>query len=181
MTHSAKEPATPEQIALVQKLFLTHSDAIKGFLLALVPVRDQVEDLLHATFLTVVDKAADFEKGSNFVAWSRAIARFETLRTRRIDANSPIIFSSELVDKLASEAPDFDLGEERLSVLAECYETLSPQQRDALDMQYRQALKPAQVAERLDMAPATVYVLLSRARTLLKKCIERKLRVMEGR
>jgi RNA polymerase sigma-70 factor (ECF subfamily) len=66
--------------------------------------------------------------------------------------------------------------DERIKLLAECMTQLAPQARRAMELRYQQAHKPAEIAKILGWTPNSIYVALSRARDVLKECVEAKLR-----
>jgi RNA polymerase sigma-70 factor (ECF subfamily) len=162
-----------EHLALLQKSFLANSEALKGFILSLVGPGEHVDDLLHATFLRVVQKGSDFQAGTNFLAWARTVARYVVLQSLRNNARSPQTFPPELIEKLADEAPTFDMSDARLIALNDCLERLSPRSRKAIELQYGHAMKPAAIAEQLAATPEAIYVMLSRARAFLAQCVQR--------
>ena len=71
--------------ATVSRLVLKHRHEVLAYLYSALPDYHAVEDLFQEVCLVVVQKAADFQDGSNFAAWARAIARHklrEQLRKR---------------------------------------------------------------------------------------------------
>jgi len=160
--------------ALVQQLFLRHSNSIRGFLLAFTPNLADIDDLLQTVFVTVTEKAESFEPGTNFPAWARAVARIELLRRLRERSTRPQTLDPDVVESLVAEVPELDTGNERLVALAGCIEQLSPRVRRAVEMRYREAHKPGEIARLMSLAKESVYVMLSRARAALRKCVERR-------
>ena len=68
------EPDTGEQYRIhIQQLFVKHQGVLKGYVLGLIPDFASAEEVLQEVFLTVTAKAEQFEEGSNFVAWARAV------------------------------------------------------------------------------------------------------------
>jgi len=172
--------ATPEQVALVQKLFIKHSPEVRGYLLVFASDPNDVDDLLHSAFLCVVAKAADFRPGTSFVAWARAIARIEMLRLASDRRRSPQLLSPEAIDLLSDDVPLFAEDQEVQQALVHCLERLAPRARQAIDLRYQQALLPGEIAGRMALAARSVNVMLSRARAALEECMERALRRGEG-
>jgi len=67
----------------VQQLFVRHQGQLRAFVLAIWPDFGRADDVLQEVFLTVTTKAADFQEGSNFLAWSRAITQRKLHEARR--------------------------------------------------------------------------------------------------
>jgi len=174
------EQPTDDRVTLVQQLFLKHSNSIRGYLLAFTPNLSDVDDLLQMAFMAVQAKADAFEPGTNFVAWARAVARIELLRRLREQSLGPTTLPADVIETLTADAPELDTGNERLVALAECIKGLSPRSREAVTQRYSHARKPTEIAKTLSLATESVYVMLSRARATLRKCVEHKLRVTEA-
>ncbi len=171
--------SSKDRTALVQQLFLRHSNSIRGFLLAFTPNLADVDDLLQEVFVTVTEKAESFEPGTNFPAWARAVARIELLRRLRERSGAPHSFDPEVVEALAADVPELHTDSRRLAVLAECLGQLSPRVRRAVEMRYLDARKSGEIARLLSLAKESVYVMLSRARASLRQCMEGKLSMQE--
>ncbi len=166
------------KVSHVQMLFVQHTPVLRGFILALLPDFSRVDDILQETFLTVTKKAAEFQPGSNFVGWACTIARFKVLESGRHKGRTQPL-SCEVIESLCACEPEaVEDGEDRLRLLAECMKQLAPQSRRAIELRYQQAHKPAEIARQIGWTAEAVYVALSRARTILRQCVEKKL--LEG-
>ena len=170
-------PDSNEYTSQVQALFVRHSAALRGFVVSLVPDFAAVDDILHDTFLTITAKAAEFEIGTNFLAWAKAIARFKVLHARRAHWREINGISEEAIEALCASEPEADAAplERRISALTQCIEMLPPQTRRAVELRYQQAHSVPEAAQRLGWTPGSLYVVLCRARSALRECIERKL------
>ena len=69
----------PSPTITVQKLFLQHAAALRGFIFGLLPDRDAGSDVFQEVFLIATRRAADFHSDGNFLAWVRGIARHKIL------------------------------------------------------------------------------------------------------
>ena len=170
-------PNSTDQTAQVQALFVRHSAALRGFVASLVSEFGVVDDVLHESFLTITAKAAEFELGTNFLAWAKAIARFKVLHARRAHWREVNGISDEAIEALCASEPEADLAplEHQLAVLASCIEALPKQTRRAVELRYQQAHSVPETAQRLGWTPGSLYVILCRARSALRECIERKM------
>jgi RNA polymerase sigma-70 factor (ECF subfamily) len=168
-------------IALVQELFIKESPRIRAFLLGLVPDLNRVDDLMHGVFLTITEKAHQFDRGRDFVRWATGIAKIELLRQLRENQKLPQAFTPEIIERLCVTYPVEESSMERLDALAACMETLAPRARKMILLRYFEALLPGEIASRMSLSAESVHVTLSRARNALRKCVERKLRLAEGK
>lgn len=165
---------------LVEQLFVKHVTAIRGFIEAFLPDFNQADDVLQDCFLTVAAKADEFQPSSDFLAWALAIARFKVLEAVR-KPGAVSYFSPAVLDTLAAAAPVEAPNEDMREFLRECIKELSERARQAIELRYGEACKPAEIARRLNWTPEAVYVTLSRARSLLRECMERKAKQQEHR
>ncbi|MES2475561.1 MAG: sigma-70 family RNA polymerase sigma factor [Verrucomicrobiota bacterium] len=158
----------------VQGLFLAHINVIRGFIRALVRDRHLADDVLQETFLTILKKADDFAPGTNFPRWACSVARLKVLEACRREKGNPLLLSEEAIAALAASdaVPEQDL---RIDLLECCIESLPPAMRRSIELRYQGDHKPAEIARIIGWSVEAVYVGLSRARTLLRDCIERKI------
>lgn len=169
------EPAPADRTLQVQQLFVQHQGAIKGFILSLRPDFAEAQDILQETFLTVTRKAAAFQAGSNFVAWSFSIARFKVLEAARARRRETEL-SVEVLDSLAAEAPREGVSEAHLFALRACLERLAPRAREVVRLRYHEEQAPGAIAARLAWGVNAVHVALARARVALRQCVEKQAR-----
>jgi RNA polymerase sigma-70 factor, ECF subfamily len=171
VTKNENTPSGP--VAGVQGLFLTHIDVVRGFIRALVRDRHLADDVLQETFLTVTRKADQFEPGTNFPRWACAIARLKVLEALRKQKGSLVFLSEEAIEALASsEEPT---GNPRADLLEACIADLPPAMKRSVELRYQGDHKPAEIARIVGWSAESVYVALSRARSLLRDCIEKKM------
>jgi RNA polymerase sigma-70 factor, ECF subfamily len=168
-----KQPASHRQS--VQQLFVKHTVYLRALIRAFLPDFNSADDVLQESFLTVTAKADSFREGTNFLAWATAIVKFKLLEHQRERRSSEQALAPEVIETLCQAAPP-PSGDDSQAMLAECLEELSPRAREALDIRYGEACKPTEVARRLNWKPEAVYVALSRARAVLRDCVERKIR-----
>lgn len=166
----------PSHTEIVQQLFVKHVAAIRAFIRAFLPDFNAADDVLQESFLIVTAKADDFAEGTNFLAWAIAIVKLKVLEHRRKHFASETALSPEVIDALCAAAPAATPTDDSQAMLIECLEELAPRARQAIDMRYGEACKPAEVARRLNWTPEAVYVALSRARATLRDCIQRKMK-----
>ena len=80
--------------------------------------------------------------------------------------------SPEVIEALCASEPEPEPDDSLLVHLQSCLTKLSPQSRRIIGMFYQQSHKPAEIARHLGWTAESVYVALSRARVLLRKCVE---------
>lgn len=158
----------------MQGLFLAHIDLIRGFIRALVRDRHLADDVLQETFLTVTRKAEDFEPGTNFPRWACAVARLKVLEAHRREKGNMLFLSEEAIEAL-STSEEVPAADYRTDLLECCIKDLPPAMKRSVELRYVGDHKPAEIARIIGWSAEAVYVTLSRARALLRQCIERKI------
>lgn len=171
MNDSGPETQPSPHTMRVQGLFVRHQSSVKAFILSLRPDFASADDILQETFLTVTRKAEDFEEGSNFIAWVFTIARFKVMEAGRRHPRETDL-SDDLLDTLAAEAPPADFFDTRLAALLACLDRLAPRAREIVRLRYQEEHGPGEIALRLKWKTAAVNVALSRARQLLRSCVQ---------
>ncbi len=161
---------------LVQTLFVQNMMAVRGFVIGLMPDFSRVDDVMQETFLTVTAKAADFREGSNFRSWACSIARFKVMEGWRRSGSREVALDEDVLDALCATALEEWQPEEELRLLARCKEELAPQARRVIELRYEQAHRPPEIAQRMGWSVNAVNVALARARSALRKCMDRHLR-----
>ena len=165
----------------VQQEFLRRVSAIRGFLVGLLADLDTADDVLQEVFLTVTEKAVEFEPGSDFMAWVRAIARLKVLEHWKASSRAPRPFATEVVEALVASAPGTEQDfSERRGALRDCLARLARTARRILELRYTDRLSSREIAERLAWKPQAVDVALSKARRFLRDCVRRTLGLARG-
>lgn len=158
----------------VQQLFVRHQGQLKAFVLALWPDFARAEDVLQEVFLAVTTKAHEFESGTNFLAWSKAIARFKLLEARRQLARPTV--NNDVLESLSAACPE-EWGEERkIALLATCLQSLAPRAQEVLRLRYHREHTPTEIARLLTRTVNSVNVALAKARLALRECLDQQLK-----
>ena len=180
-TNPSQPPLPPaEHLKAVQSSFIRNQAALKGLILGIIPDLNRAEDVLQDVFFVVTEKADSFELGTNFIAWAMRIAKFRMMELARIDRASGSSLTPDLIEKLVATYKTNDKHEEMLRVLNECVERLSPSARQLLTLRYHGRLKPAQISKDRGLAVETVYSVLSKTRSALRVCVERRMKSAGG-
>ena len=93
-------------------------------------------DVMQESFFTVSRKAATFEPGTYFVAWTCGIARLKALENLRQRKRATTLSEAAII-ALAEEAPAPETQTARESVLARCLERGTPKVCDLLSLKGR--------------------------------------------
>ena len=75
------------------------------YLLPLVGNASDADEVLQETNLIIWAKWKQFEPGTNFLAWGRAIARLEVFRFRRTHSSKLTFLQDDILELVAQRAP----------------------------------------------------------------------------
>lgn len=146
------------------------------YILSQVGRPSDAEEILQETNLIIWRKAAQFEIGTNFFAWSSRIATYEVLKFRERLGRERLRFSRSFVESIATEAAEnTEHWEQRRAALAVCLEKLRPADRELIEQRYADGENGIRVAEQLGRPINSVYQSLGRIRRVLIECVNRQL------
>lgn len=151
---------------------------------------DGADEVTQETLIRVFRHLRTFRGGSRFTTWLyRIVGRAaHDWRRRRGRMPRPVPDAAERLDRQAEVAPrGSDPGEaldrrRTLELVARFLGELPPRQREVFDLVELQGLSGPEVAERLGVAPATVRVLLLKARRgIRRRILEQSPELVEDR
>jgi RNA polymerase sigma-70 factor (ECF subfamily) len=138
-----------------------------------------VDDLAQETYIHVLQRVADYQPGTDPLAWLRTVAKHRVLaewrrRQRRGAAHRRYV--GEVMHRLgdASSAAQ-EAGEDpRLDALRHCLERLSQPARQLVEQHYFDGRSLTAVAELAQRSLAGLRVTLCRIRKSLHDCVSRQ-------
>src|SRR4051794_3676119 len=140
------------------QLFLANERRIFAFLLALVPVWSDAEDLLQETSVVMWRKLDGFEPGTDFGAWALSIARYQVLNHRKKQRRERVIFSEQTLELLADGMETLSQGADaRRDALEDCLKKLKARDRELIQWRYQPGASTQGVADRVGHSIQAVY------------------------
>ena len=159
-------------------LFVRNENAIRAFIRALQPFLSDADDVLQETFLTVSRKASSFEIGTNFMAWACGIARLKVLENFRQTKRANVL-SEKAIIALTEDFPSAESFKEREQALESALLNYHQTEGSSLEKVFRRQSSD-EMAEALGMTSNAVRVALSKARVVLRDCINLQLKETTG-
>jgi RNA polymerase sigma-70 factor (ECF subfamily) len=173
-----QQPAGPpasdqpgEATVRVQQLFVRYQSQLRSFVLALTGDFGVTDDIVQEVFLTITAKASSFRPDASFRHWMLAIARLKVLESRRAARR----FSPRVIESLAAALEPEKLAEDRLGPLLDCLDQLPPKMQELIRLRYFSQHGPTDLAAMLGRSISGVNTTLTKARDLLRECVDRKL------
>ncbi|MBI1371199.1 MAG: sigma-70 family RNA polymerase sigma factor [Phycisphaera sp.] len=153
---------------------LTDSQSrLYAYILSLVSNPEVARDVLQETNLVLIRKAAEFEPGSNFIAWSFAVSRYQVMASRTRSSRDRLVFCDEVLDAISGAFDeDNEQFEDQLDALSNCMAKLPDSHRELIRQRYQDARPVKAIAEELGQSANSVAVMLHRIRKTLMECIE---------
>ncbi|MFO7870204.1 MAG: sigma-70 family RNA polymerase sigma factor [Kiritimatiellia bacterium] len=141
------------------------------------------KDLVQETYHQAVRSAKNYDPSRPFAAWLRGIASHVLVNHYRKSGNNPLLLENSHLEVLAHEADEAavrnreqEYTEKRVEWLRECISQLSRRLRNMIKLKYFGRKLSKAIAEQMNMTEMAVNMALSRARSRLQECVERKAR-----
>ena len=147
-----------------------------GFFLKRLADRDQTLEVLQRTNLVICQKAADYQPGTSFEAWTFTIARFQLMAWRKNQSRNRLVFSDTVYEQIDSKTEQSQADDDaRVNALKDCVKQLNVDENKLLEQRYREDLPLATIASTMNMSLDAIGMRLSRIRKKLGKCIQQNL------
>lgn len=164
---------TPQDVEELATQWTSAQRTVAAFVRSLVTDFHASEDVLQRVAVALVRKYDHYDRRRPFIAWALGMAKIEVLMYLRQAATDRLVFDDALVERIAdsyehiaddpSPVPQF---------VNECVEELDGRSRQAIDLRYGKDLPTAQIALEMQLSDGAVRMMLSRSRSLLRKCLE---------
>jgi RNA polymerase sigma-70 factor, ECF subfamily len=157
----------------MQALFARHRTYVYRWLLRFVSNETLAEDLLSEVFLDVWRQAGRFQRRSSVSTWLISIARHKGLSARRRRTDGAEL-NEKLEATIADPANDPEVAlqeKDRGELVRRALIRLSPEHRQVIDLVYYHEKSVDDVAQILDVPPATVKTRMFYARKKLAELV----------
>ena len=156
--------------------FTHHWLEVEPYVFASVSGFHDAEDVVQRIAQELARRFDEYDSSRPFVGWALWIAKSRVIDFYRTQDRTRVVFSDELLGQLADTiANQADGRSNRREALEACLEELPPKSRRLLDLRYVEELSASEMAREIGSSSGSVRVLLSRVRTVLASCIERRL------
>ncbi len=137
---------------------------------------EAADDIAQEAFIVAFGKLHTFERGTNFGAWVRTIARYLVSKELRREDRRQRVLAEYVAEILASDdaPPSVDIAEKR-EALTRCLAALPKRARDLVQQRYFEKLGPSVIASHEGRRANDIRQALFRLRSDLHDCIRRRL------
>lgn len=160
-----------------ERLFGILRESFSLFMQQKVRNEQDAEELVQEALVTIADRLDSVEIEVSFAAWCYRVLENKLLnyyRAKRYQQNRTAP-AEEIDSAVSKEQLDPDLKRRLLECLRKVCED-NPRRARVLNLHY-QGFSVDDVCRKLDLTRNSVYILLSRARQLLKHCLEKGSRI----
>ncbi len=139
------------------------------------------DDLMQEAFLTACRRISDFREGADFGAWLRGIARLKAMEMWRNGQRAEVIQDPEVLAGVEETFATFDLtmssemswkADARQRIEA-CLSQLNEGLRSLVVLVYEKGIELRSACSELQISEAAAYQRLSRARDILRQCVQK--------
>jgi RNA polymerase sigma-70 factor (ECF subfamily) len=156
------------------RLLMNNQVKISTFIQSLVPNYQDAEDLFQETATIAWEKFDEYEPGSNFTAWTIAIARYRIMYYWQKNKNSIVRYSDAAVKAIEEYLTSAPQGPSRnQTYLEDCMKSLSDQDVRLIQMRYSQKSTIKAMSRELGRSIHGLYSTLSRIHLTLVECVGR--------
>jgi RNA polymerase sigma-70 factor (ECF subfamily) len=162
----------------VLREFVKHRSNLFAFVLSIVRDFAFAEEVLQEVAVVVCDQWEDFQPGTNFSAWASRIVRNKIFNLNRVSRRELLLSPEAIagIERAAEAEPETS----SLDAVRKCLEGVTDRIRSVLSMRYREGLSGAEIARRTKSTVTAVHMALSRARSVLARCVEARVAREEG-
>ena len=156
--------------------WLDAEPSVSAYVFASISGFHDAEDVVQGIAQELARRFDEYDSNRPFVGWAIWVAKSRVIDFYRAQNRTRVVFSEELLGQFADTiAKQADGRSHRREALEACLDELPPRSRRLLDLRYVEELSAEQMARETGSTSGSVRVLLSRARTVLASCIERRL------
>jgi RNA polymerase sigma-70 factor, ECF subfamily len=156
--------------------WLDAEPSVSAYVFASVNGFHDAEDVVQRIAQELARRFNEYDSSRPFLGWALWIAKSRVIDFYRTQSRTRVVFSDELLGQLADTiAKQADGRSDRREALEACLDELPTRSRRLLDLRYVEEQSVADMAREIGSTLGSVRVLLSRVRTVLASCIERRL------
>lgn len=156
-------------------MILESQQHLRNYLYSLHPHAQDLDDLFQETSLKLWQTFDEYDSSRPFLPWALRIGYFQVLRFRKTRSRDRLVFSDEMIEILAGEAPFAGPTDVVRGCLNDCLAKLTPRAREVLMARYSHHTNIAKLAEESRQSVHALYRILNSARSQLANCLNKRL------
>jgi len=158
------------------ELFVRSQHRVYGYIVTLLPNRDDADEAFQDTCLVLWSKWTEFDPQRDFDSWACGIAHNVVRNFKRRKRTGTVTLDDDLLAEIAQLRLQAEpVLEARRRALSRCLDKLPSAQRSLVERSYLGGEPIRSVAEQIGLTPASLYLRLQRIRLALFECVDRAL------
>jgi RNA polymerase sigma-70 factor (ECF subfamily) len=163
----------PKDVELLAAHWTRSQRTVAAFVRTLVTDFHDSEEVLQRVAVALVRKFDQYDPARPFVPWAIGCAKLEALSFLRQRGADRLVFDDAIVERIADTCSREAADDLPMPVfLQQCVDELDGRSRRAIQLRYSGDMRTAQIAREMQLSDPAARMLLSRARVLLRKCVE---------
>jgi RNA polymerase sigma-70 factor (ECF subfamily) len=150
---------------------------VRALLAVLIHDRDEADDLAQQTFVFAFEHLQQYQPGTRFLAWLKAIARnlaMDYVKRRSQRQASQERFLRAEISRRSADLAGAEALEARLELLQDCVRRLPEAQRSFLKLAHDRASTLDALSRRMQRSAPALRKQISRLYELLRQCMDRR-------
>ncbi len=169
-------PDSPNPTESLVLLLTQHQEPLFRYIFSLVPREADARDILQETSLALYRKFDQYDATRPFLPWAYRFAYLQVQKHREKSARSPLLFSEDVMDLLASERTHIEPQlDERLRLLDGCLQKLTAQDQELVTSRYAMRQSAEEMMSRYALTRRTLFRNLELLRQRLHECVTHQL------
>lgn len=158
------------------QFWLKAEPSVSAYVFASISKFHDAEDVVQRIAQELARRFDEYQPDRPFLGWALWIAKSRVIDFYRKQGRNQLVLSPELLKRLANTiSQQAEARSHRREALESCLDELPNKSRRLLDLRYVDELSAAEIAREVGSTSGSVRVLLSRVRTALADCIQRRL------
>ena len=163
-----------DQSAEFVRLWTMHGQRIYAYLLALSSNYADADEIYQEVGMTLWQKFDEYTPGTNFHAWARQVALNKVRNFRLLRRHDTTLCSPELLDAIDQTVDrTIETLDAQHKAFADCFDKLSPKNKDLIERRYQPGASPRTVAEQVGRNVNSIYQALARIHNSLFDCVRK--------
>jgi RNA polymerase sigma-70 factor (ECF subfamily) len=158
------------------RLWVRHQSRVYAYIRALVFRQADAEDILQEVAVVLWRKFDQFEPGSRFDQWAYRVARNQVLYYRQKSTRDRLLFSQDLIDRIADQMASSHPSRGGYSdALESCLEGLASDDLELVQKRHEPGATNRSISKTLGRSESAISRALNRIYLALLQCIRGKM------
>ncbi|MCK4999644.1 MAG: sigma-70 family RNA polymerase sigma factor [Anaerohalosphaera sp.] len=162
-------------------LLSSHYCKLHAYVLCMTTNVVDTDDILQDVALVMWEKFEEYEPGTDFVAWAKAIARYKILNFRKKQGRLKLQLDEKVIEYLHKDGEiQNNIMDDKLAALKSCIKKLPRNDKVIVKFMYFEKKSVKQIALSIGVSLHSTYRKISKIHSILLGCVQRTIRSGES-